>query len=496
MLGTQQSERRAMGLAPSLRRDTLVFVGAALLITIGAGLAGAGHALTTLALLICLVTAIPLVMNARELDLFSPWNYMFYFIILNVVVRSAFIDFGMNGDVVDLNEVFYLDKPPVFMIESMLVMLAGYTFLTLGYMLTPNQPRKLKARIFTTEQFSRTRFKVVIIVMLMSSLGALIAFIALTFTSVGDLALGMLSKHRGISDDLSEYKAYGYLRLLIGVSNIVAYLCYLRLRTGRRDRGFYRLCFALALLISLVMAFYSQGRSALVFVFINLVFIKYYLDGQRFPWRIFIVFAPITIALFFVTSALRTGSGVELGGRLTPMTVVAPIILNNGGMDASKTGHVIDYVDQTQDYWLGSTLIQFVFAAVPRQLWANKPVNMDTYIGEKIYGAETYGSAAVPPGLFSEMYMNYWYAGILMGALLLGMLMKRINNLLVANKSNRNFIILYVMTLQPIGLSVLGSGVSSTVMSVLMSGVPLIAALYAVTPRYLVRRPVPVSARA
>jgi oligosaccharide repeat unit polymerase len=466
-----------------MRHDTLVFMGAALLIALGAGLAGTGYALTTLALLVCLITAIPLAMNARQLDLFSPWNYMFYFIILNVLVRSAFIDFGMNGDVVDLNEVFYLDKPPVFMIESMLVMLAGYTFLTLGYMLTANRPKKLKARIFATEQFSRTRFKAVIVVMLMTAFGALVAFIALTFTSVGDLALGMLSKHRGLSDDLSEYKAYGYLRLLIGLASIVAYLCYLRLRTGRRDRGFYRMCFALALLISLVMAFYSQSRSALVFVFINIVFIKYYLDGRRFPWRIFMVFAPIAVALFFVTSALRTGSGVELGGRLTPMTVVAPIILNNGGMDASKTGHVIDYVDQTQDYWLGSTLIQFVFAAVPRQVWPNKPVNMDTYIGEKIYGAETYGSAAVPPGLFSEMYMNYWYAGILMGALLLGMLMKRINNLLVANRNNRNFIILYVMSLQPIGMSVLGSGVSSTIMGVLMSGVPLIAALYAVTPR-------------
>jgi len=488
MASTPQFDPPAIGPALTFRRELLMFAGAALLILAGAAIAGAGHALTTLALLICLITAIPLVMNSRQLDLFSPWNYMFYFVILNVLVRSGFIDFGINGDVVDLNEVFYLDKPPAFMIDSMLVMLAGYSFLTLGYMLPANRPIPLRARIFTTEQFSRTRFKVALALMLLTSLGALIAFIALTFTSVGDFALGMLSKHRGLSDDLGEYKAYGYLRLLIGLSTIVAYLSYLRLRTGRRDRGFYRLCFALSILISLAMAFYSQSRSALVFVFINLIFIKYYLDGQRFPWRIFLIFAPIAVALFFVTSALRTGSGVELGGRLSPMTIVAPIILNNGGMDASKTGHVIDYVDQTQDYWLGGTLIQFMFAAVPRQIWPNKPVNMDTYIGEKIYGAETYGSAAVPPGLFSEMYMNYWYAGILMGALLLGMLMKKINNLLIANKRNRNFIILYVMCLQPVGMSVLGSGVSSTVMAVLMSGAPLIAVLYAVTPRYPLHR--------
>jgi oligosaccharide repeat unit polymerase len=417
------------------------------------------------------------------MDLFSPWNYMFYYVVLNLLVRSAFIDFDITGEVVDLNEVFFLDKPRQFLVESTAIMLLGYSFLTFGYLLPADRPTQLRLRVFRTEAFSRSRFKTMIAIMLICSASALVAFIYLTFTSVGDFALSMLSKHRGLSDDLTEYRAYGYLRLLIGLASIVAYLSYLRLRTSRQDRGFYRMCFVVALLISLAMAFYSQSRAALIFVFINIVFIKYYLDGQRFPWRIFLVLAPLAVLLFFVTSALRTGSGVQLDGRITPMTVVAPIILNNGGMDASKTGHVIDYVDQTQDYRLGGTLVQFIYAAVPRQLWAGKPVNLDTFIGEKIYGAETYGAAAVPPGLFSEMYMNYWYAGIIMGALLLGMLMKKINNLLVGNKRNRNFIIFYVIALQPVGMSVLGSGVSSTIMGVLMAGVPLLLALYATTPR-------------
>jgi oligosaccharide repeat unit polymerase len=487
---SQHYDWRPQGTTPAFSlHHIVVFVCASLPIIAGAWLAGLGCSTTALALLICLITAIPVVLQGWPVDLFAPWNYMFYFIILNVLVRSAFIDFGITGDVVNLNEVFFLDKPPEFLVQSTAVMLMGYVFLTVGYMLPANRPSKLKWRIFATEQYSRTRFKTVTVLMLLTALGALVAFIALTFKGVGDLALNMLSQHRGLSNDLSEYRAYGYLRLLIGMASIVAYLSYLRLRTSRNDRGFYRLSFACAMFISLVMAFYSQSRSALVFVFINIVFIKYYLDGHRFPWRIFAIFAPIAIALFFVTSALRTGSGVELGGRLTPMTVVAPIILNNGGMDASKIGHVIDYIDQTQEYQLGQTLIQFVFAAVPRQVWANKPVNLDTFIGEKIYGAETYGSAAVPPGMFSEMYMNFWYAGIVMGALLLGMLMKKINNLLIGNKRNRNFVIFYVISLQPIGMSVLGSGVSSTVMGTLMTGVPLLLTLYAVTPKSLLRRP-------
>src|SRR5688500_15342669 len=130
MLSTDRLHWRATGLEPSLRRSLLVFMGSAVAILVGAGLAGLGYSTTTLALLITLITAIPVVLNGQRLDLFAPWNYMFYFIILNVLVRSAFIDFQITGDVVDLNSVFFLDKPPQFMVESMGVALLGYSFLT------------------------------------------------------------------------------------------------------------------------------------------------------------------------------------------------------------------------------------------------------------------------------------------------------------------------------------------------------------------------------
>ena len=193
--------------------------------------------------------------------------------------------------------------------------------------------------------------------------------------------------------------------------------------------------------------------------------------------------APLIVLMFVVISSFRGGTGVDLNNGVTPMTFVAPIILNNGGIDASKTGHVIDYTNDTQDYKFGLTLVQFVWATVPRQIWPSKPPNLDTYVGEKIYGAETYGAAAVPPGFIAEMYMNYWYAGIIVGALALGAAMKHIQNVLSANWRNSNFVLVYVVVLQSLGMSVLSSGFSSTVMGALMAGVPLVCVLYFVTPK-------------
>lgn len=446
-----------------------------------------GHNLTVVAALTCLISAIPILMQ-RRLDLFAPWNYMFYFLVLNVLIRSVLIDFGIDGGITDINGIFYLDKPQQFMVEAAAVMLLGFTFLTLGYLATPNRQIPLRQRIFRSEERNARRLKGALTVMLAMAGISFILFVKLTFTSVDEFAIGLLSKHRGLSEDLNEYRAYGYLRLLIGLAPLVVYLSYVRLRTASRARGYYRALMIAAILVSVAMAFYSQGRAALIFVFLNLLFIKYYLDGRRFPSGVFMIAAPMIVLMFVVISSFRGGTGVDLNNNVTPMTVVAPIILNNGGIDASKTGHVIDYTNDTQDYKFGLTLVQFVWATVPRQIWPSKPPNLDTYVGEKIYGAETYGAAAVPPGFLAEMYMNYWYAGIVVGALLLGFAMKRIQNVLSANWCNSNFVLVYVVVLQSLGMSMLSSGVSSTIMGALMAGVPLVCVLYFVTPKRRVGR--------
>jgi oligosaccharide repeat unit polymerase len=468
----------------------LVAAGLTLLLALGGAAAAAGHALTVLAALVCLVAAIPILVDREPFDLFAPWNYLFYFVILYVLARSVFIDFEITGGRVDLDAVFFLKKPPEFMLRAMALMLVGFCFLVLGYLIPIKRPVRLDLRIFEGRPFYQRRLKRTLLFTLFVSMGAFAAFVAVTFKGAGDFALQMLSSHRGLTTDLSEYQSYGYLRLLVGLSNLAAYVAYAQSRVDKsqRMRRFYRRIVLVGLLVSLMMAFYSQSRASLVFAILNVVFIKYYLDGRRFPVKLFAILAPIGVALFMVTSMLRGGTGVTLADRITPMTIVAPIVLTTSGIDASKTAHIIDYVDDTQDFKFGATLVQFATAVVPRQLWQDKPVNLDTFIGEKIYGTTWLGSSAVPAGFFGEMYMNFWYAGIVVGALVLGMVIKWLNNLLAGNRESLAFVLVYVVMLQQFGMSVLASGVSSTIIGVLSAGVPLIIALYYLTPRSSARR--------
>jgi oligosaccharide repeat unit polymerase len=440
------------------------------------------HLLSLLAMLITAVSAVPLFL-AKKLDLFAPWTYMFYYVLLNVFMRLVFIDFEVNGDVTDINGIFYLDKSRNFMVESALILLIGFIFLTAGYLGIKSRPLPLAQHIFTSNTYNSNRMKWSVTLMLGVSLSAFVAFVGLTFVSIDEFTVAMLSKHRGLSEDIGEYKAYGYLRLLVGLSSIVVYIAYIQLKDSGKDRAFYRAACTLGMMVSISMSFYSQSRAALMFVFFNLIFLSYYVSKRRFPWKAFVVALPAAIALFYITSALRGGSGVTLESRVTPMAVISPIVLNNGGIDASKTGHIIDYIDATQDYKFGSTLVQFVVAIVPRQLWERKPANIDTFIGEKIYGANIFGAAAVPPGFIAEMYMNYSYLGIIFGCLLLGGVMKKIKNALTGNMGSRNFVLIYVVVLQSFGMSVLGSSFSSAMMGSLMSGIPLWLVLNYVTAK-------------
>jgi oligosaccharide repeat unit polymerase len=460
-------------------------VGLSLLLASACAAAVSGHLVTVLAALVCLVAAIPMLVNREPYDLFSPWNYMFYFLILYMLVRSIFIDFEITGGRVDLDRIYYLGKPPEFMVRATALMLFGFVFLVIGFLIPLNRPIRLHWRIFAGRPLHPRRLRRMLYFNLFVALGAFAAFVAVTFKGAGEFALQMLSSHRGVSTDLSEYQSYGYLRLLVGFSNLAAYVAYAQSRVDKsqRMRRFYRRIVAVGLFISLMMAFYSQSRAALIFAVLNVLFIKYYLDGRRFPAKLFVIFAPIGISLFMLTSMLRGGTGVTLADRITPMTIVAPIVLTTSGIDASKTAHIVDYVDDTQDFKLGSTLVQFATAVVPRQLWQGKPVNLDTFIGQEIYGATTFGSSAVPAGLFGEMYMNFWYAGIVIGALALGAFMKYLTNLLAGNRESLGFVLVYVVMLQQIGMSVLASGVSSMIIGALSAGIPLLISLFYLTPR-------------
>ena len=74
--------------------------------------------------------------------------------------------------------------------------------------------------------------------------------------------------------------------------------------------------------------------------------------------------------------------------------------------------------------------------------------------------------------------MNFGFTGILIGSLFLGFFLKKINYMAEKNKRNKFAIVFYVLVFQQVGISIFGSGVSSTIIGMLMTAVPLAFSYY------------------
>ena len=189
-------------------------------------------------------------------------------------------------------------------------------------------------------------------------------------------------------------------------------------------KGNYTLLLVL-LVISFVvfsgMAIFTSSRASVVLLFLQLTFLSVLVTKRKVGISKIIFIITITTSIFFFMTIIRTGEQISYKGIVNLAEhIISAIVLNNSGLDISKTILVKNYVDNSSNYQLGATLFLFIVLAVPRTFWPNKPVNLDTFIGHEVYGETVYGSGAVPPGFPAEMYLNLNHGGVILGMLALG----------------------------------------------------------------------------
>jgi oligosaccharide repeat unit polymerase len=428
-------------------------------------------------LVILFIIAIPAIVTC-SIDAFSPWAYLLYFVFLDVFIRSLYIaNDAPSADVI--GEIFLLGRDKSFLLLPGLVMIVGSIFLVMGY-LSGNNARGEGGKLDPSrDEWNSRRFGLVIALLMVLSWVGIYSFVRATLGDLGALLAENLSSYRGVSDDLAEYRAHGYLRALAGLSDLAFYLALTAILTSRRKPKALVLSCILAFLTSAMFYFFTQSRGGLVLLIINAVALRYYLRGRRVPYKILVVAVPISVASILLLTGLRQGSGYTLESiaSLSPTRVVEPLIVNNGGIDVSKTGHIMKYVGPDLRLSYGSTYGWLFVAWIPRQYWPTKPVNIDTTIGMKIYDAVSYGTGAVPPGFFGELFLNFWYFGIPIGCWLLGRFIRFLHARFIQQTVGRNAILVYVVCFMSTGIAVLGSGFASFTAGLLLQLVPLIAIL-------------------
>src|SRR5258705_1323663 len=258
-------------------------------------------------LVILFVIAVP-VFTTRSIDAFSPWAYLLYFVFLDVFLRSLYIaNDAPSADVI--GEIFLLGRDKSFLLLPGLVMIVGSVFLVMGYMSGRREPGLRGILDPLRDEWNSRRFGFVIVVLIVLSWIGIYSFVSATIGDLAALLGANLSSYRGVSEDLTEYRAHGYLRTLAGLSDLAFYLGLAAVLTTRKKQKRLVVACALAFLTSATFYAFTQSRGGLVLLIINAVALRYYLRGRKVPYKLLAVAVPASLALILVLTGLRQGSG-------------------------------------------------------------------------------------------------------------------------------------------------------------------------------------------
>ena len=414
----------------------------------------------------------------KNYKILTIWNFFTCFVLLNIVFRSVYIELGIAKDIIDPWAVFLPGLTSDDLVFAAFFYFFGILALGAGYLLIgkkkkfsfwPIHDLKSIDCKFSKRIINRLNF------MLIISVISFIYYVVDTLASSYSMEiLAQISGYRGVSDDLESYNARGYLRLLIGLSQIVNLFSYYLLLVKHPKSKTLKCQFFFSFFVILLMSIFTSQRASMVFLFLNLYFLRI-LVLRKLPRPITLIVGVAALSVMFsALTALRGGS--ELSSeelKVSAVSISAPIVLNNGGLDLSKTILVKKYVDENLNFKVGSTLALFAVLVIPRAFWPGKPVNLDTFIGMEIYGATSYGTGAVPPGFPAELYLNFHYLGYFLGMFTLGVFAKLLHNDFIQRRHEFYYNVYFVIIALGLLNSVMGSGFSSVVMGLLMELVPM-----------------------
>jgi hypothetical protein len=149
------------------------------------------------------------------------------------------------------------------------------------------------------------------------------------------------------------------------------------------------------------------------------------------------------------------------------------LIVNQSGIDIIKFQHLMNHVQEKKDYRYGELTANLILMPVPRSIWPSKPVNIDTQFGMAVYGSTHFGTGGIPPGIFGEFFWDYWWPGVLIAAILTGIILGFLDKLFF-NNSNSIFIrVIFSGALFWTGINLLGSGLVSTAIGTIVTFFPL-----------------------
>ena len=395
--------------------------------------------------LACVTVTIPLI--RATYSVLSPWTLVVLACYVGCGLRSFAISAHLDTNTRSIDELFLLGHGPEYFVKPSLIYLIALATMTAAFMAgDAKKTAPVEGGVLIRYRFHRN---LVLLAVPLAVVG-LLAFVMFA-QRTGGFALDAWSI-KYLRGPTSQYSGHGVLRFLNNFSAAAFWVVAAAFASQRQRvsvtsaRGWVLALFALN---AIVMPIYVSSRTDAVFTLMFGFIIMFMIRPRRLPLRAILVGAillTLMSAMTFLRANAQSGNVADSAPAAIKEAAADALIYNRNFGDMETASHVINAVPDLIPYKNGSTIVTYVVAPIPRSIWRDKPViNVGPLIGYYIYGSKQTG---VPPGFVGDLFLNFGFGGVLIGAALIGRLLRRFERWRIkyAGRVPVAFALLYVPT--------------------------------------------------
>lgn len=414
----------------------------------------------------------PMTKPGEQFDPTHPLFLILISLMIGTVLRSFFIVSPLEYDT---KWLMLLEQPPTIILKGIAAIYLAFTFLLLGFSYPAKPLSDWSKRSIFNKPLSLKRF--LPLALILTGISMVVA--SLFFDKMGvDLSdSSTISKKRHYQVEEGSYSSLGYYRMFMDVIEPVFYVLFMYFILNKKKLfSFLGLFLFVLFFLNMAYPFIVSSRTNAMYVLINVGLIYHYLKGGIKIRQILPIVALASVVLVIMTALRESHAKVrsETDVSTNPLVIMVTS-LNFLGVD--KTSHIIDRMPEKMEFQFGETLILWILAPIPRVWWPQKPeMTEGRVIGEFIYEKRDSNSqgGGVPPGYIAELYLNFWYPGIVIGMFLFGVILKIFYNAFKKVRAQSIFgMVIYILVFMPFALKTIGGDFSACVVKVFTGFLPI-----------------------
>ena len=374
--------------------------------------------------LICLlgtVAFVPVVATSilatKQFDPFHPLNLVALSVFFGATGRSIYLVYSNSKDA-----LFILDNRPMeSILPGAIIIAIGAICICIGYYTTRKIRYPIENAKFAKLGFSSGRLKFLAILVCLITAVVTVDMLRRTgfsgFHSIDDLS----QKRKATIDSANAAQgiaALGYHKMLGTLLPRITCLFLTSICLIKSNRWLVPYAIICGLL-ACVMPFLTSSRIEVVFLFLMvLAIVNCY---KQIPFRNLVLGAACIMAILLGMKALRQGEAKRNHNSTLVSRVTDTLFGNRNFCGVTKTTHIYEGVPDRLGMKYGSTLLLWMVAPVPREIWPAKPqISLGYEVTEQLYDRDILKGGGTPPGFMGEMMMNFGVAGVPFGCLALG----------------------------------------------------------------------------